>query len=116
MPYYDSVARLFDTPNELPIDDTSAQLIELLRSNTFQGQASVWSNIGKVLAAYHLIENAHALRAALEYVGEIDAHASIALLYTQNQNNYPEVNRAESIAYMNQAMDHAEYNNQNTYN
>lgn len=88
MPYYDSVARLFDTPNELPIDDTSAQLIELLRSNTFQGQASVWSNIGKVLAAYHLMENAHALRAALEYVGEIDAHASIALLYTQNQDNY----------------------------
>lgn len=88
IPQCNAIALLFDAPEKISEDDTSVQLIEILSANTFQGQPSVWSNIGNVLAAYHLMENAHALRSALAFVGAIDAHASIALLYNENKANH----------------------------
>lgn len=85
LPHYTAIANIFDETRTLPAGDTSSQLIEILAANTFQGQSSVWSNIGNVLAAYHLMENAHALRDALAFTGEMDAHNAIAKLYTQHQ-------------------------------
>ncbi len=88
IPHHDAASLLFETPEKLPAGDTSAQLIELLKSNTFQGAPSVWSNIGNVLTAYRLMETAHVLRATFEYIGQIDAHASIAHLYTAHKDDH----------------------------
>lgn len=101
LPHYQAVAELFEQSDLLPECDTSAQLIAILGTSTFKTTASVWSNIGNVLAAYQLMEHAHALKSALEYVGAIDAHASIARLYTRHENEY-------------HAYTFAKYNNQTT--
>lgn len=83
LPSYIHIKNLFEEPRSLELHDTSAQLITLLSSKTFQGKASLWSNIGNTLTAFHLMKNAHTLRNALAFIGQIDAHAAIAQLYTQ---------------------------------
>ncbi len=85
--HYTAVQNLFEHPHQLDPQDTSAQLIQLLQTNTFGAHASVWSNPGNILAAYWLLHNAHALRNALTFIACLDAHTSIAKLYQERSCN-----------------------------
>ena len=76
---------LFDNPL---FKDTSFQnLISLLQTFTFKGDASFFSLTGRVLAAHSLMEE-HKDKFApmMEAIGEIDACLAIAKLYKQYQD------------------------------
>lgn len=58
------------------------KLLNLLSSNTFQGEPSCLSHTGAILAAYYLIGQVKdEFTQAINAIGEIDAFASIAKLY-----------------------------------
>ncbi len=58
------------------------ELLELLATDTFKGQASVFSRKGRVLAAFRLMhQNKDKFTHAIAAVGELDAYVSIAKLY-----------------------------------
>lgn len=63
------------------------QLLNLLKTKTFTGEASIFSYHGKVLAAYRLM---HDLKKEFEplllTLGELDAYLSCATLYKEFQN------------------------------
>ncbi|MFT6765665.1 MAG: hypothetical protein ACJAZS_000546 [Alteromonas naphthalenivorans] len=63
------------------------KLINLLRTNTFTGQASYFSLKGRVLAAYSLMQDVkEELAPALRALGEVDALVSTTKLYQKSQD------------------------------
>lgn len=63
-------------------------LLTLLQMPTFKGEASVFSRIGIILAAYKLAkEIGHELKPALDAIGEIDAYASCAQLFNEHKSS-----------------------------
>jgi len=65
-----------------------ADFMETLQTDTFQGEPSLFSNQGRVLASY---KNMHSLKnnftGALQAAGQLDAYLSIAKLYNSQKTN-----------------------------
>lgn len=71
-----------------PGHDELHQLVGLLLTDTFKGQASFFSRTGRVLAAYSLMQNCkHELVEALELLGALDSCLATAKLYRQFAGN-----------------------------
>jgi DNA mismatch repair protein MutS len=67
------------------VSDKLNNLIRLLSTNTFKGEASFFSLTGRVLAAFKLMEECKdELVGAMESLGEVDAYLSIAKLYKEH--------------------------------
>lgn len=78
------------------ISQKLALLLNLLQSATFQGQPSVFSRIGVILAAYKLIQEVGTeLQPALAAVGEIDAYLNCAYLLKTSQPNFAQYSFAQ---------------------
>lgn len=76
----DAVIALIDHARDMSRELDS--LVQLLQTNTFKGNASYFSLIGRVLAAHKLMnECKDALIPAMEALGELDACFSMAQLY-----------------------------------
>lgn len=72
---------LYDLPRRSEQID---ELLELLATDTFKGEAGLFSRKGRVLAAYRLMHrNKDQFTKALAAVGELDAYVSIAKLYKE---------------------------------
>lgn len=64
--------------------DNFTYLVDLLKKNTFEGDASFFSLSGRVLAAHKLMdEQKDRFAGAIELMGELDACLSVAKLYKQ---------------------------------
>lgn len=64
------------------------QLINMLQKQTFEGEASYWSNGIRILRAYHLMcEHKQELAPALEAVGVVDAFTAVAHLKAHSPRN-----------------------------
>jgi len=60
------------------------ELLSLLNTQTFESKHMPWTFIGRTIKAYHMMhEHKEKLLGALEALGEIDAHLSIAQLYKE---------------------------------
>lgn len=63
------------------------ELLQLLQKNTFKGQASSFSFLGRAVSAYHtMIEVKNEFIPALEALGEFDALVSIATLIKEHKD------------------------------
>jgi DNA mismatch repair protein MutS len=84
------LSELIPCENIKALKDQSAkmsELVSLLSKDTFKGEASAFSWIGRVLAAYKiLLEVKDYLVPAMEEFGHIDAQCSIAKLYKKYEN------------------------------
>jgi hypothetical protein len=68
-------------------NDEITKLVGLLNTKTFEGKASYWSHLGRVLVAHRLMaEHCRSLRDAFEAVGKLDAFMSAAKLYKDHLN------------------------------
>ena len=66
--------------------DEQTKFVELLQSESFT-KTTYFTTIGPVLAALpHFLQLRHTFGAALEAIGTLDAHLSLATLYTERQN------------------------------
>lgn len=76
------------------------RLLNLLSSDTFKGEASMFSNAGKILTTFQLMyEQKNNMAQALIAIGEIDAYMSIAKLIKESEtktNKWSFVNYIES--------------------
>jgi len=64
-----------------------SKLVGLLKTGTFTGKASYFSNQGRVLVAHRLMqEHCKAFRSAFEAVGKMDAYMSAAKLFKDHRN------------------------------
>lgn len=64
------------------------ELLTLLQTSTFKGEASVLSRLGIILAAHKLAQEiGHELQPALDAIGEIDAYMSCAQLFNKHQSS-----------------------------
>lgn len=64
------------------------QLLDLLSTDTFQGEPSIFSLLGRILVAFRLLnEHKQKLAPALIALGEIDAFMSIARLYKETESS-----------------------------
>ncbi len=64
------------------------KLIKLLETNTFKGNASYFSRLGNVLAAYHLMGDVKDELAPLFLLaGELEAYCAVANLYNRYQSD-----------------------------
>jgi len=76
-------SNIFDESSSLSSD--GKQLVNLLLTNTFKGNASFFSSAGRVLAVHTLMGTAKdELVCAMEVIGELDACLSIAKLYKKH--------------------------------
>lgn len=76
---------------EKNISVSGKKLFDLLRTNTFKGEASFFSLSGRVKAAYSLMQEVkNELAAYMKFIGQIDAYLSIAKLYKEQstKNHY----------------------------
>lgn len=95
--------------HELPkISDELKQLFELLETDTFQGESSLFSRTGRVLAAYKLMHSVKdQLTKAVVAAAEIDSYLSIAKLYKEFEHS-------DSpfcfVNFIQQAQPHIEFN------
>jgi hypothetical protein len=63
------------------------KLLGMLRTATFQGEASFFSHAGRVRAAYALFDKTkNQLSDMIQLIGLFDAHRSIAALYAEHQS------------------------------
>jgi len=68
--------------------DEAIRLAKLLESGTFKGQASFFSNKGKVLATFKMMQDAkNNFIKAMQVAGQVDAYLSIAKLYKKYENH-----------------------------
>jgi DNA mismatch repair protein MutS len=78
------------------------KIIDMLDTNTFQGEASFWSVTGRVLAAYELIKQVKdELAPILVAAGELDMYVALANLYNSREDKavrYCMVNFVENSA------------------
>jgi len=65
----------------------STQLQTIMAKDTFQGNPSLMSNVGNILAAHKEIKDATIFHQALQALGEIDAYVSIAKLYKEHSDH-----------------------------
>lgn len=83
--HYKQLENIFTKSN---ISEKLNALLKLLEKKTFHGNASVFSRIGNILAAYKLAQEVtDELTPAFAAMGELDAYASCAKLLTNNQQS-----------------------------
>jgi hypothetical protein len=70
--------------------DACTRLFELLECSTFEGGASVFNNVGNVLATYRLYqESQDELRAVVQAIGEVDVWVSAAEIMSSSTASSP---------------------------
>jgi len=77
-----------DLKNRIQQSSDLKTLVALLKTKTFKGNYSFFSNIGRILAAFEIAqETTDGFTGTMQAIGELDACLSIAKLYKQFQNN-----------------------------
>ena len=87
LPAFPAAQKIADFFEETLITDPDLlQLIELLRTSTFQGKPSFFTQQGRVLLAFRLLyKTKEKIEPLLLALGEIDAYLSVARLYNEHR-------------------------------
>ncbi len=76
--------------NPAACSDSFKKLMELLKTSTFQGEASVWSHVGNVLAAYKLYGSVQdEFERLAKAISEIDVYLSAATFVREQTSEQP---------------------------
>lgn len=99
MPELKRVSMLFDHRTGVSAD--CLELLELLSSDTFKGEPSIFSQKGKILRAYNLMSTIKdQFIGVIHSVGQLDVYAGLAELYREHQtkkNGYCFVEYVDSV-------------------